>query len=88
MADRPPRTALYHLDEIENGGAERSEASIAGRRGPLIAVRVGGRADVYVNSCPHIGAPPDFPPGRFLNAERTRILCTNHRVLFRIEDGT
>ena len=63
------------------------EAEIDGRREALLAVRRGGAVFVYVNSCPHIGAPLDFMPGRFLNAEGTHILCSTHGALFRIEDG-
>ena len=42
---------------------------------------------VYANRCPQKGLPVDFPPGRFLDLTKTRILCTNHGALFRIEDG-
>ncbi len=84
----PPRPApLCRLDEIEDGGSRRLTAEIDGKRESLLAVRTGETVHVYVNSCPHIGAPLDFRPGHFLNAERTHILCANHGALFRIEDG-
>ena len=78
---------LCRLDEIEDGASQRFTATIGGTRKSVLAVRRGGRVHAYINSCPHIGAPLDFLPGRFLNAEGTHILCANHGALFRIEDG-
>ena len=57
-----------------------------GRFGAMV-IRQGDAVHVYVNSCPHIGAPLDFKQGHFLNREKTHILCTTHGALFRIEDG-
>jgi len=78
---------LCALDDIEDGGSRRLAATVAGTPQVLIAVRRGARVFVYVNACPHTGAPLDFLPGRFLNAERSHIQCANHGALFRIEDG-
>ena len=53
----------------------------------LIAVRKDGKVYIYLNTCPHIGAPLDFVRGQFLDADKEYIFCANHAALFRIEDG-
>ena len=57
-----------------------------GRFGAMV-IRRRGELFVYVNSCPHVGAPLDLRPGQFLNVERSHIICTTHGALFRINDG-
>jgi len=52
-----------------------------------MVVRRGDTAFVYINSCPHIGSPLDFEPGKFLNLEKTHIMCSTHGALFNIDDG-
>ena len=42
---------------------------------------------VYVNSCPHVGTPLDWTPGRFLSANGKRIICATHGAEFQIENG-
>jgi naringenin degradation protein FdeD len=78
---------LCRLDEIEDGGSQRFTAEIDGQPTAVLAVRQSDRVFAFVNSCPHIGAPLDFLPGKFLNAEGTHIQCANHGALFRIDDG-
>lgn len=83
MSGRP----LCRLGDIADGGAAAFTAELGGRPTAVMALRRGGHVFVYVNSCPHIGAPLDMPPGRFLSLDKTHILCSNHGALFRIEDG-
>jgi len=52
-----------------------------------MAIRRGDDVYVYVNSCPHLGTPLDFTPGRFLSLDKTHIVCATHGALFRIGDG-
>lgn len=80
-------TPLCQLDDIEDGGSTGLIAEINGLRTSLIVVRQGNVVFIYVNTCPHIGAPLDFEPGRFLNLERDLIQCAMHGALFRINDG-
>ncbi|MCG8508251.1 MAG: Rieske (2Fe-2S) protein [Rhodospirillales bacterium] len=82
-----PANMLCCLDDIEDGGSQRFTAEICGQPTAVLVVRQADRAFAYVNSCPHIGAPLDFLPGKFLNAQGTHIQCANHGALFRIEDG-
>jgi nitrite reductase/ring-hydroxylating ferredoxin subunit len=76
---------LCALADIPDGGSAGIEAAGLGRG--YLALRRGASVFVYVNSCPHIGAPLDFRPGQFLNLEKTHILCSLHGALFNIEDG-
>lgn len=80
--------ALCRLDEIPDGGSNGfvAERPSGGRVG-VIAVRRGDAVFLYENVCPHIGAPLDFTPGRFLCPEGTHILCSTHGAKFRIDDG-
>ena len=79
MPDHP----LCALEDVADGG---SAGFILGKT-MLMVIRQGNNAFAYVNSCPHIGAPLDFKPGKFLNAEGSHILCSTHGALFRIDDG-
>jgi len=80
-------TQLCALDDIDDGESAGFVAEVAGAPARIIAVRKGLRVYLYVNSCPHILAPLDFMPGRFLTPEKDMILCSSHGALFRIEDG-
>ena len=76
---------LCALADIPDGGSGPIETAGLGRG--YLAVRRGASVFVYVNRCPHIGAPLDFRPGQFLNLEKTHILCSLHGALFNFEDG-
>jgi len=78
---------LCRLDDIADGGSAAFAADIDGKRPAVMALRQNGAIFVYVNTCPHIGAPLDFQSGHFLNFQRTHVHCSNHGALFRIEDG-
>ena len=80
-------TFLCRLDEIPDGDSNRFIAEVNGIRRGYLAVRQGAKVFVYGNRCPHIGSPLDFQPGKFLNLEKTHIMCSTHGALFRIEDG-
>jgi len=81
------RALLCQIDDIADGGSARFAAQVNSQPRSVMAIRLGIRVFVYVNSCPHTEAPLDFTPGKFLNLEGTHILCTGHGALFRIEDG-
>jgi nitrite reductase/ring-hydroxylating ferredoxin subunit len=80
------RRALCRLADIPDSGARGFPPAEGGYTG-LFAVRRGATVQVYVNSCPHIGASLDWVPDRFLSADGSRIVCAIHGALFRIEDG-
>ena len=82
-----PHNPLCRLDDIDDGHSIGLIAEVRGERTALILVRQGNDVYAYTNVCPHIGAPLDFTPGQFLNAERDLIQCAMHGALFRIHDG-
>ncbi|TCS64818.1 Rieske (2Fe-2S) protein [Varunaivibrio sulfuroxidans] len=94
-AARPP-IRLCALDDIPDGGACALIAPVIknsptdthkAMRQSLIAVRRKNSVWLYVNACPHVGAPLNMEPGQFLNYDKTLILCANHGALFTIDGG-
>jgi len=80
-------TYLCRLGDLAEGASAGFAVERRGTQHRVLVVRKGARLFAYENRCPHVGLPLDFTPGRFLNRERTLILCANHGALFRIEDG-
>jgi len=80
-------TILCQLDDIDDGDSAGFTAEVDGTPRMLLAVRKGGAVFVYINSCPHIGAPLDFHAGKFLSQDKKHIICSTHGALFEIEDG-
>lgn len=78
--------ALCRVEDIPEGGSLGFGPAPGGFTG-LFAVRRCGLVHVYVNSCPHIGTPLDWTPGRFLSSDGSRIVCATHGAEFGIEDG-
>lgn len=78
---------LIDIDDIDDGDSAGVIGDVNGLPTSLIAVRKGLMVYLYLNTCPHIGAPLDFEPGRFLNLERDLIQCSLHGALFVIETG-
>lgn len=78
---------LCQLSDIPDGNSTALIGEVDGVRTALIAIRQGSSVYLYINSCPHIGAPLDFQPGRFLNLDKTFIQCAMHGALFTIETG-
>lgn len=83
MRNARPAHALCHLDEIDDPGS----AGVMVGGDLVMLVRRGDQVFAYINSCPHVGVPLDFQPGRFLDVERRYIQCSSHGALFRIDDG-
>jgi nitrite reductase/ring-hydroxylating ferredoxin subunit len=78
--------ALCKFDDIKDGTSAGFPPAPGGFNG-LMAVRQGDDVYVYVNSCPHVGTPLDWTPGRFLSANGKRIICATHGAEFQIENG-
>ena len=65
-----------------------------GARGPfqigavsVFVVRHGQSVRAFVNSCPHIGAPLEFGPDRYLDLTGEYVLCSLHGAHFEPETG-
>lgn len=57
-------------------------------RDTCMVVRQGGRVFSYLNACPHVdGSPLAWRKNQYLNAERSRIVCSGHGALFDIHTG-
>ena len=71
-------------------GEEKSlglEVKVNGKVHRFFAVKKNSWLRVFYNSCPHIGAPLNILPNKFLDSDKKYILCSNHGALFNIEDG-
>lgn len=80
-------SALCRLDEIPDG--EGKGFVLPHKPAPLdvFVVRRGACVFGYVNSCPHAWTPLDWSPDRFMNMDKTHILCGVHGAVFDIESG-
>jgi nitrite reductase/ring-hydroxylating ferredoxin subunit len=82
----PSERVLCRLDDLPDNSSRGF--SLDGDPGmEIFIVRRAARVYAYRNSCPHTGAPLDWLPDQFLNAERTLIQCATHAAQFRIDDG-
>lgn len=87
---RPPgsEVALCRLDELADPGSRglvlplADGADLAG-----FLVRRDDRVLAYRNACPHTGAPLEWRPHQFLDADGRLIQCALHGALFTPEDG-
>jgi len=75
---------LCSLEDIPDGGCKGFGD---GSADSFFAVRRGSEVYLYRNCCPHAGAPLNWMPDRFLNREKTHIICTAHGALFDICSG-
>lgn len=78
---------LCRLSDLADPGSAGFVVERDGERLAVLVVRQGDSVFAYVNSCPHLGVPLDFQPGRFLDLEGRHILCSTHGALFRVADG-
>lgn len=74
---------LCRLADLEATGA----AGVTADGREIVCVRTDSGVAAYVNVCPHQGTPLETFPGRFLNADRTLLICSTHGARFRVEDG-
>jgi nitrite reductase/ring-hydroxylating ferredoxin subunit len=78
---------LCELSQIANNDSAAFVAERNGKKQSFIVVRKKDKVFVYKNSCPHVGTPLDFSPGRFLSQDKNYIICSTHGALFKIYDG-
>lgn len=87
MSDRGQGIAVCALADIENPGArgfviEDGDWPLHG-----FVVRREHQAFGYLNVCPHAGRMLNWGPDRFLNKDRSLIMCSAHGAIFEIDSG-
>ena len=87
MAKEPAELRIASLADLADGAAKGFNTEVLGKKRMLFGVRRRGDVHVYINSCPHIGAPLNIQPDRFLTIDGALINCSTHGALFTIEDG-
>ncbi|MDB5446118.1 MAG: ferredoxin, Rieske 2Fe-2S family [Phenylobacterium sp.] len=78
---------LCALEEIAEPGARGFRFRDAGALFAGFVVRKGELVAGYVDTCPHASWPLAALDDRFLTRDASRILCSGHGALFRLEDG-
>jgi nitrite reductase/ring-hydroxylating ferredoxin subunit len=100
VSERPARKALSEglsaqrpmhflclLAELEDGRSKGFDPLREGRD-TMFVLRRGKRVLAYRNACPHYDfARMAWKKDEYLNADGSRIQCSAHGALFRIEDG-
>lgn len=77
---------LCALEEIPDGQARGFQPWGSTEPG-VIVWRRGAEIRVYENSCPHVGAPLDWLPDRFMTKDGERLMCATHGATFDPRDG-
>ena len=80
-------TKICNLGDIKDNNSIGLSTKINGALKKLIVVRSGKNTFVYLNSCPHTGAPLDLRPGQFFSHNKDNIICSTHGALFQIRTG-
>ena len=70
-----PSAKGYKLDDLVTSGAA------------FFVVKKDNALHAYVNQCPHVGAPLEWIPDQFLDADAQFIQCAVHGAAFVIDDG-
>lgn len=79
---------LCAADEIADPGSRGFDLDL-GLEQPyrLFVVRKGDELTAFRNQCPHTGAPLEWMPDQFLDADSGFIQCALHGALFNTADG-
>jgi len=78
---------ICHIDEIADPGSLEIEAPCGNQESGMFIVKMQGRLNAYVNSCPHTGVALNWMPDQFLYYAGELIQCAMHGALFRPENG-
>ena len=78
---------LCRLDELPDGDS-RGFDPLGKGQATVFVVRQGDAAYAYRDACPHYGSTPmAWRKDAYLNADRTRIVCSAHGAQFDIASG-
>jgi nitrite reductase/ring-hydroxylating ferredoxin subunit len=78
---------LCRLDELGDPASRGFSLRLGETRLEMFVVRRGDDLVGYRNNCPHTGAPLDWSPDQFLDADDKFIQCAMHGALFTVENG-
>lgn len=78
---------LLEKKDVSDGGSRGVKLPSEAGGHEAFVVRQGEDLFAYVNRCPHTGAPLDWSPDQFLNADGSYIICAMHGALFEIRSG-
>lgn len=78
---------LCALTDIEDGGTKAFDLGPGRNPRDIFVWRQGKTLRAFANSCPHLEAPLDWHPDRFLTADGSHFICATHGALFRLLDG-
>jgi naringenin degradation protein FdeD len=78
---------LCRAEEVPEGGAVGFRFGSGPDLAAILVAKRDGVLYAYHNSCPHLGTPLDFLPGRFFDREGRHLVCGTHGARFRVEDG-
>ena len=70
-----PSAKGYKLDDLVTSGAA------------FFVVKKDNALHAYLNQCPHVGAPLEWIPDQFLDADAQFIQCAVHGAAFAIDNG-
>ncbi len=82
-----PEQVLCSLDELGDPASRGFSVRWGENRLEMFVVRRGDDVFGYRNNCPHTGAPLDWSPDDFLDADGIFIQCAMHGALFSVENG-
>ncbi len=78
---------LCSLDELGDPASRGFSVQWGESRLEMFVVRRGDEVFGYRNHCPHTGAPLDWAPDDFLDADGKFIQCAMHGALFNVDNG-
>ncbi len=74
------------IQQLPCPGSYEIESRDAAQPGAFVVHHAAG-ISAFLNCCPHTGAPLNWLPDQFLDAEQEHIICSLHGALFNCEDG-
>lgn len=83
----PAGTLIARLDELPKHGGKDVIYKEDTFQVNIFVQRHGDAVYVYENRCPHAGTPLNMFNDRFLNMEKSALICRTHGALFDIGTG-
>lgn len=87
MAGPPAGTLIVKLDNLPAHGGKDILFKDGAFQTNIFIQKTQEGVFVYENRCPHAGTPLNMIGDRFLNIDKTHLICRTHGALFNIGDG-